>query len=165
MSKQYTKAEVAQHKGENGMFIIVDDGVYDVAGMFSPSPCVYSGRRRRTPDVCLETDSATQARRGRDAERKQRLTDANRRLRRRPPGRRKDPQARGRQGRHQAVLEVPRQERAREVRPQAQGRHAQGGGQALSGLDSCGGLIELLDGRRRRGMALIPPIHTAVLIL
>jgi cytochrome b involved in lipid metabolism len=33
MSKQYTKAEVAQHKDEKAMFIIIDDGVYDVAGM------------------------------------------------------------------------------------------------------------------------------------
>lgn len=34
MSKQLTKAEVAQHKDEKAMYIIVDDGVYDVAGMF-----------------------------------------------------------------------------------------------------------------------------------
>jgi hypothetical protein len=33
MSKQYTKAEVAQHKDDKAMFIIIDDGVYDVAGM------------------------------------------------------------------------------------------------------------------------------------
>lgn len=53
------------------------------------------------------------------------------RLPRRAPRRRKDPQAHGRQGRHQAVLEVPQQERAREVWAQAQGRHPQGGGQAV----------------------------------
>jgi cytochrome b involved in lipid metabolism len=33
MSKQLTKAEVAQHKDEKAMYIIVDDGVYDIAGM------------------------------------------------------------------------------------------------------------------------------------
>lgn len=32
MSKQITKAEVAQHKDEKSMYIIIDDGVYDVAG-------------------------------------------------------------------------------------------------------------------------------------
>lgn len=35
MSKQFTKAEVAQHKDEKGMYIIVDDGVYDIASMSS----------------------------------------------------------------------------------------------------------------------------------
>lgn len=33
MSKTFTKAEVANHKDEKGMYIIIDDGVYDVAGM------------------------------------------------------------------------------------------------------------------------------------
>ncbi len=33
---QFTKAEVAQHKDEKSMFIIIDDGVYDVAGTCSP---------------------------------------------------------------------------------------------------------------------------------
>jgi hypothetical protein len=35
MSQQFTKAEVAQHKDEKSMFIIVDDGVYDISGMLS----------------------------------------------------------------------------------------------------------------------------------
>lgn len=35
MSEQFTKAQVAEHKDEKSMFIIVDDGVYDIAGMFS----------------------------------------------------------------------------------------------------------------------------------
>lgn len=39
MSLSFTVAEVAQHKGEKeGMYIIVDDAVYDVADMPSPPP-------------------------------------------------------------------------------------------------------------------------------
>lgn len=33
MSKQYTKAEVAQNKDGENMFIIIDDNVYNVASM------------------------------------------------------------------------------------------------------------------------------------
>lgn len=38
MSKQFTKAEVAQYKDDKAMYIIVDDGVYDIAGMCFSSP-------------------------------------------------------------------------------------------------------------------------------
>ncbi|KAK4236675.1 cytochrome b5-like heme/steroid binding domain-containing protein [Achaetomium macrosporum] len=38
MSKQITKAEVAEHKDEKSMYIIVDDGVYDVAGFLDDHP-------------------------------------------------------------------------------------------------------------------------------
>ncbi|KAL2132463.1 hypothetical protein VTI74DRAFT_3769 [Chaetomium olivicolor] len=38
MSKQFTKAEVAQHKDEKGMYIIIEDGVYDVAGFLDDHP-------------------------------------------------------------------------------------------------------------------------------
>ncbi|AEO55952.1 hypothetical protein MYCTH_2300312 [Thermothelomyces thermophilus ATCC 42464] len=38
MSKQITKAEVAQHKDEKSMYIIIDDGVYDVAGFLDDHP-------------------------------------------------------------------------------------------------------------------------------
>ncbi|KXX81775.1 putative cytochrome b5 [Madurella mycetomatis] len=38
MSKQFTKAEVAQHKDEKGMYIIVDDGVYDIANFLDEHP-------------------------------------------------------------------------------------------------------------------------------
>ncbi|KAK0635590.1 putative cytochrome b5 protein [Bombardia bombarda] len=39
MSKTFTKAEVANHKDEKaGMYIIVDDGVYDIAGFLDDHP-------------------------------------------------------------------------------------------------------------------------------
>ncbi|RDL37644.1 uncharacterized protein BP5553_05077 [Venustampulla echinocandica] len=39
MSKQFTPAEVASHKdAENGMYIIIDDGVFDVAGFIDEHP-------------------------------------------------------------------------------------------------------------------------------
>lgn len=38
MSKQYTVAEVAQHKDESsGMWLIVDSGVYDVTSKCFPN--------------------------------------------------------------------------------------------------------------------------------
>ena len=38
MSKSFSVADVATHKdGESGMYIIIDENVYDVAGL-SPSP-------------------------------------------------------------------------------------------------------------------------------
>ncbi|KAK5658567.1 hypothetical protein OQA88_1960 [Cercophora sp. LCS_1] len=39
MSKTFTKAEVANHKDEKeGMYIIIDDGVYDVAAFLDEHP-------------------------------------------------------------------------------------------------------------------------------
>ncbi|KAK3370241.1 cytochrome b5-like heme/steroid binding domain-containing protein [Podospora didyma] len=39
MSKSFTKAEVASHKDEKeGMYIIVDDGVYDISGFLDEHP-------------------------------------------------------------------------------------------------------------------------------
>ncbi|KAJ4395992.1 hypothetical protein N0V82_009257 [Gnomoniopsis sp. IMI 355080] len=39
MSKQYTTADVAQHKDEaNGMWIIVDTGVYDITNFLDEHP-------------------------------------------------------------------------------------------------------------------------------
>ncbi|KAI1270338.1 putative cytochrome b5 protein [Xylariaceae sp. FL1019] len=39
MSKQFTAKEVAQHKDEqNGLFIIVDSGVYDVTNFLNEHP-------------------------------------------------------------------------------------------------------------------------------
>lgn len=36
MSAQYTTAEVAQHKDDaNGLWIIIDSGVYDITSRFS----------------------------------------------------------------------------------------------------------------------------------
>ena len=37
MSKSFTKAEVATHKDEaNGIYIIIDNGVYDITSMCPP---------------------------------------------------------------------------------------------------------------------------------
>ncbi|ELQ44780.1 hypothetical protein MCOR27_010514 [Pyricularia oryzae] len=39
MSKTFTPAEVAQHKDEkNGIYIIVDDGVYDITNFIDEHP-------------------------------------------------------------------------------------------------------------------------------
>ncbi|KAK0720585.1 putative cytochrome b5 protein [Lasiosphaeris hirsuta] len=39
MSKSFTKAEVATHKGEKeGMYIIIDDGVFDIASFLDEHP-------------------------------------------------------------------------------------------------------------------------------
>ncbi|KAK4190649.1 putative cytochrome b5 [Podospora australis] len=38
MSQQITKAEVAQHKDEKSMYIIVDDGVYDITNFLEEHP-------------------------------------------------------------------------------------------------------------------------------
>ncbi|KAK0638752.1 putative cytochrome b5 protein [Cercophora newfieldiana] len=39
MSKTFTKADVAAHKDEKeGMYIIVDDGVYDITGFLDDHP-------------------------------------------------------------------------------------------------------------------------------
>lgn len=37
MSKQFTPAEVQQYNGEKGLYIIVDNAVYNVTGISSPS--------------------------------------------------------------------------------------------------------------------------------
>ena len=34
MSQTFTKSQVAEHKDEKSMYIIVDDGVYDITSMF-----------------------------------------------------------------------------------------------------------------------------------
>ncbi|CAP72684.1 uncharacterized protein PODANS_2_1150 [Podospora anserina S mat+] len=38
MSAQITKAEVAQHKDDKSMYIIIDDGVYEIANFVNEHP-------------------------------------------------------------------------------------------------------------------------------
>ena len=38
MSQSFTKSQVAEHKDEKSMYIIIDDGVYDITSMFTLSP-------------------------------------------------------------------------------------------------------------------------------
>ena len=39
MSKSFSVADVASHKdADSGLYIIIDDGVYDVTGLFPSSP-------------------------------------------------------------------------------------------------------------------------------
>ena len=52
MSKQFTTAEVAKHKSEaDGMWIIIDNGVYDVTGSRDPDPQRLS-KRPSLPTLC-----------------------------------------------------------------------------------------------------------------
>lgn len=139
MSKTFTKADVATHKDEAaGMYIIIDDGVYNITGTSSPPPPPPSPPPRQA------------------------LTTRSRRLPRRTPRRRQDPQARRRQGRHQAVLEVPRQVGAGKVRCQPQGRNGGRDGEALKwgtsfvyilrqGVGGGGGLIPSSSSERTAG--------------
>lgn len=34
MSQTFTKSQVAEHKDDKSMYIIIDDGVYDITSMF-----------------------------------------------------------------------------------------------------------------------------------
>lgn len=108
MSKTFTKADVATHKDEAaGMYIIIDNGVYNITGTPLPPPILSTTPTSNHPPPPL------------------------RRLPRRAPRRRQDPEARRRQGRHQAVLEVPRQVGAGKVRRQPPGRDVGRDGEAL----------------------------------
>jgi hypothetical protein len=97
MSKQFTPADVASHKdASSGMYIIIDENVYDVTGLspFLPPP-------GRLPNYPFPSSPSKPFRLNFLAQ-----VNARRRLRRRTPGRGQDPEARRGQGCDEAVLEI-----------------------------------------------------------
>lgn len=61
MSNQYTVADVAKHKDEsNGMWIIVDNGVYDITSEHRP-PTLYITVSDSPPNASQTSSMSTQA--------------------------------------------------------------------------------------------------------
>jgi hypothetical protein len=136
MSKTFSVADVASHKdASSGLYIIVDDSVYDVTSMLIfPLPSslvsfpILSHRHLTTPPVLplrgrplSSSFLSIMALQNSNLQRlwTQRLKCRNR-LRRRAPRRSQDPQASRRQGRYQAILEIPQRECIEEVRAEAE---------------------------------------------
>lgn len=101
MSETYTVSDVQKHKTEaDGMWIIVENNVYDITSMFFPPPVSHGALARFGP-TCSSDGFIS-------------------RVPPRTPWRRPHPQAIRGQERNQGVLEVPLGERAEKVRRQVQ---------------------------------------------
>jgi hypothetical protein len=133
MSKTFSVADVASHKdASSGMYIIVDENVYDVTSMLifplpwslSPyCPIVTSPLHLSCPCAAdlypLPCFQSLLSKIPTSNVFGLRLKCQNR-LRRRASRRSQDPQASRRQGRYQAILEISQRERVEEVRAEAE---------------------------------------------
>jgi len=95
MSKTFSVADVAAHKDANaGMYIIVDENVYDVTGSYFPSSFPF-----RNHPIPLQHPHTTLQRKGR-------ADSIGNRIRRRTPRRVENSEEGSGQGRDEAVLEI-----------------------------------------------------------
>lgn len=102
MSKSFSKKEVADHKTEaDGIYIIVDDGVYDVTSEYNVfAQMEIRSSRRLLTHASLSTGQNDGL-----------LTVISlSRVHRRAPGRLQDSEAHGWKGLDKTVLEIPRKE-------------------------------------------------------
>jgi hypothetical protein len=140
MSESYTAKDVAAHKDEtSGFWITIDNGVYDVTSTTLPfSPPAYRYSMALSPPH-PPLDGAI-----RRYERKviTNIAFLHYRISRRASRWCQDPQASGRQGRLEAVLEIPRPERAPQIWAEAEDWRFEGDCQVVrEEVDSRGRMI------------------------